>query len=260
MIRTLRLYNLSQIERMSTAKAEERLRAVRLRKLVATASPRQSRVLADLAERLMEERLEGPRSRPGHWDITLRGKWPVRRLTVAPDPPPYVPVEVTIWLRKTSGWLVVFEANRALGDASVYLIAAALAGSAGAVAPMALDKRHWEAIASWLDQRSRRGGNLLGGRFYGAKPRGSDLEWIALRRAPGSDPSLLQESFETAEGIGELLIETPYISSIDANVVCRIGRTANVRVYGTEVSDGVIDALLLELESVWEGIPAVDHD
>ncbi len=251
MIRTFRIYQLQKLEKLSLAKARERLQKVRLGKVANTAPPRLSRLLTDLAQNLKAERLEGPRNYPGHWQMVLHGKWPARRVTVAPGPLPHLPVEVPVWLRKTSGWLVVFEASRALCDAGVFLVAHALSGSVENVSHMSLDEEHWIAVASWLD---RTGGDLIGGRFYKTSAAGTDLEWIALRRAPGSEPTLLQESFRGAEGIGELLLQTPHIQSIDSKITCRIGRTGNIRVYGTEISDGAVEALLLELEGLWSDI------
>ncbi len=253
MIRTLRIYLLQKVQKLSPAQAKERLQRARLAKITKAAPSRLSRLLRDLADNLKGEQIEGPRNRPGHWEMTLHAKWPARRVTVAPAPPPYLNVEVPIWFRKTSGWLIVFEANRALSDAGVFLVADALSGNVETVSSLSLAQPHWNAIAAWLE---RAGGELLGGRFYKTRAGGTDLEWIALRRAPESDPSLLQESFEGAKGVGELLIQTPHIDSVDAKITCRIGRTGNVRVYGNDISDGTIEALLLELEGVWEEIPA----
>jgi len=166
---------------------------------------------------------------------------------------PRVPVEVTIWLRRVSGWLVVFEASRALGDAGVYLAAQAMANDVSAVAHLSLDQTHWLAIAGWL---ANQGGELLGGRFYKTKAGGTDLESIALRRSPNSDPVLLRESFENAQGIGELLLETPDIEASGGGLKCRVGRSGNIRVYGNEITDPMIDSLLGELEGLWESVPA----
>ena len=254
MIKTFRLYQLKELSKITVAKASERLRNARLRKIAKTAPPRLARLLSDLADNLKSERLEGPKSRHGHWEITLHGKWPARRVTVAPGALPYLPIEVSIWLRRTSGWLVVFEANRSLCDAGVYLIAEALSGDVAMVTPFSLHRGHWDAITAFLDDGE---GDFIGGRFYKTKAGGTDLEWIALRRSPGSDPKLLRQSFQQAEGIGELLIQTPYIDSIDASITCRIGRTGNIRIYGTEISDSVVDALLFELERVWEDVPSM---
>jgi hypothetical protein len=251
MIRTFRIYLLKQVQKLSAAHAKERLEKARLARIANVAPSRLSRILSDLAQKLKSEQLQGPRNRPGHWEITLRGKWPSRRVTVAAAPPPYVEVEVSIWFRKTSGWLVVFEANRALSDASVFLVADALAGSVESVSSISLDHAHWNAVRTWL---KRTDGELLGGRFYKTSAAGTDLEWIALRRTAGSDPSLLEESFEGAQGIGELLIQTSHIESLDGKVTSRIGRAGNIRVYGNDISDGAIEALLLELEGIWEEI------
>jgi hypothetical protein len=185
----------------------------------------------------------------------LRGKWPARRTTVAPSPSPLLPIEVSIWLRRNSGWLVIFEASHALADATAHLVCAGLLGDPSSVSGMLLHLHHWAAIDDWLKRSSSEGGMLLGGRFYKAQPADTSVEWIAFRQAPGSGETLIRECFETAEGIGELLIQTPYVKAIESSITCRIGRTGNIRIYGTEVSDSVVEALLLELETVWENVP-----
>ncbi len=255
MIRTFRLYRLEKTERLTLAKAEQKLNTVRLASLAATAPRPLSRLLSDLSQRLTGERISGPKSRPGHWEMVLSGKWPARAITVSAGPPPKVAINVSIWLRRTSAWLVVFEANRALSDASAYLVAAALAGDTSRVLPMLLHEGHWKAIDGWLGKGSSEDGALLGGRFYKARPAGTDVEWIALRCTAGSHNTLLEESFQTAAGIGELLIQTPYLRPIDGSIICRIGRTGNIRVYGGEVSDGAVSALIFELEALWENVP-----
>ncbi len=249
MIRTFRVYELHNGQRLSAGQARERLQAARLAKIAKVAPSRLSSLLRDLADRLKGEQLEGPRNRPGHLEITLRGKWPARRTTVAAGPSPFLPIEVSIWVRKTSGWIVVFEANRALCDAAAFLVAGALSGNAENASEFSLERTHWQALDAWLE---RTGGEFLGGHFYKTRASGAELESIALRLAPGSEPTLLRESFQAAMGIREMLIQTTRIQAVDGKITCRIGRTANVRVYGTDVSDGTIEALLLELEAVWK--------
>jgi len=252
MIRTFRIYVLNSLGKMTAAKAKDALGRVRLSRGVSQATSKLSRKLTDLADLLRDERLAGPKSRYGHWEMTLNGTWPARRTTVAAAPPPRVSVEVTIWLRKGTAWLVVFEANRALCDAAAYLIAMALCGNADAVTPAALDRVHWEAVVKWLRKSE---GHLLGGRFYDTRAGGTEFKWIAMRQEVGSDTALLLESLRNSEGIGELMIETPHFPSIDGHITCRLGRSGNLRVYGTEVSDGMVDLLLAELEGVWENMP-----
>jgi hypothetical protein len=256
MIRTFRVYELAKLQKLSVTQARERLEEARLGKIGKTAPSRLSRLLSDLAEKLKGERIEGPRNHTGHWEMTLRGRWPARRATVAAGPQPHLAVEVPIWLRKTSGWVVIFEANRALCDAAVFLLADALSGNVENVSGVSLEQMHWQALDSWLQ---RAGGELLGGRFYKTRAAGTELEWIALRRAAGSEATLLRESFEGASGIGEMLIHTPHLPAIDNKITCRIGRTANIRVYGSDISDGTIEALLLELEGLWEGVPSDEN-
>lgn len=255
MIRTFRLYRLEKLERLSLSQAEERLRAVRLATVAAATRPPLSRLLSDLAKRLTNERLQVVRSLPRRWELSLTGRWPARSLTVAAGPSPVLPVRVSLWLRRTIPWLIVFEANRALSEAAARLVAAALAGEPARVSPIMPDLPHWKALEDWVENAPDGSGAVLGGRFYKAAPAGTAVEWIALRCTLGSNLALVRESLQTAAGIGELLIQTPRLKSLQRSLVCRISRVGVVRVYWEEISDEVIDAFLFELEALWGFLP-----
>jgi hypothetical protein len=147
-------------------------------------------------------------------------------------------------------WLVVFEANRALSEAASRLVAATFAGGPSAVHPIVLDLPHWEVLKDWAENASDGSGALLGGRFYQVTLGGIPVERITLRCMPGSDRRLVLECFQTAAGIGELLIQTPRLESLERSLLCRINRLGVIRVYGGDISDEVVNALLLELETL----------
>ncbi|MEX2218835.1 MAG: hypothetical protein WD749_08750 [Phycisphaerales bacterium] len=233
--------------------AETELRAVRLSSLAKTAPRPLAKLLADLADKLTGERLDGPRQHRGHTELTLRGKWPPRRLTVAPGPSLPIPIEVPIWLRRTSRWLVVFEASRALSDAAAFMVASVFAGDPAQVAALQLQPDHWKRLDGWVNS-GREKGLLLGGKFYKAAPLGCDVDWIALRSSAESGARLVRESFQSARGIGEMLIRTPAIEAANGSLTCRIGGGGGVRIYGAEVTDAMVDALLFELEQIWSDV------
>lgn len=254
MIRTFRLYRFDKFEYLPKSEGET-LPLVKLSDLALTAPRPLSRQLSDLAERLTDEYLEVTRCGPPLWELTLTGRWPARTISVATEPSPLLPVSVSLWLRWLVPWLIVFEANRALADAASRLVAAALAGNASAVWPLVPDAPHWEVLKDWADNALDGSGALLGGRFYRVTIGGTPVERIALRCMPGSDRRLILECFQTAAGIGELLIQTPRLKSVERNVLCRVNRLGVVRIYGTDISDKVVDALLTELEGLWGFVP-----
>lgn len=254
MIRTFRLYRLDKLEYLPKSEGE-RLPLVKLSDLALTAPRSLSRLLSDLAERLSDEHLEIVRYGPPRWELTLTGRWPARSISVATEPAPLLPINVSLWLLWMRPWLVVFEANRALADAASRLVAATFAGDPSAVHPFVLDVHHWEALKDWAENAADGSGALLGGRFYQVTLVGTAIERIALRCMPGSDRRLVLDSFKTAAGIGELLIQTPRLDSLEGNILCRINRNGVIRVYGGDVSDEAIDALLLELETLLGFLP-----
>lgn len=254
MIRTFRLYRLDKFEYLPKSEGET-LPLVKLSDLALTTPRPLSRLLSDLAGRLSDEHLEVVRCGPPRWELTLTGRWPARTISVATGPSPLLPVSVSLWLRWMVPWLIVFEANRALADAASRLVAAALAGNASAVCPIIPDAPHWEVLKDWAENALDGSGALLGGRFYRVTIGGTPVERITLRCVPGSDPRLILECFQTAAGIGELLIQTPRLKSVERNVLCRVNRLGVIRVYGTDISDEVVDALLTELEGLWGFVP-----
>lgn len=254
MIRTFRLYRLDKLEHFPKSEGE-RLPLVKLSDLALIAPRPLSRLLLDLAERLTDEHLEVGRCCPSYSELILIGRWPARTISVATGPPPFLPVRVSLWLRWVVPWLIVFEANRALADAASRLVAGIFAGSVSAIRPIVPDLPHWEALKEWVENALDVSGALLGGRFYRVTLSGTPVERIAFRCLPGSAQHLILECFQTAAGIGELLIQTPRLRSIEKNVLCRINRLGVVCVYGTNISDEVIEALLAELESLWGFLP-----
>lgn len=260
MIRTFRIFCLEKTKRFPLDEAKKRLQSVKLAQIASSAPKPLSRLLSDLSTQLTNERLGELRYRSHRWELVLTGRWPARSLSVASGSPPSLPVRVSLWLRRTTPWLIIFEAGRGLAEAAARLVATALAGDPARVHPVLPDLVHWKAIRNWIEGAGDGSGLLLGGRFYGAAPAGTPVKWIALRCASGSNLALVDESFRTATGIGELLIQTPRIGSIKKNLICRIGRLGVIRVYGQEVSDGVVDALLLELEALWSFLPEVTKD
>lgn len=250
MIRTFRLYKLDKLEGLPSS-AREQLPKVKLADLALTAPKPLSRTMSELANLLKDERLELVSVGPPRWELELTGQWPARSISVATESPPFVPVRVTLWLRWLVPWLIIFEANRPLSEAASRLVAATFAGSAAKVRPLTPDTHHWQALKDWVGADSPSAGILLGGRFYKAVVAGVPVDSIELRCAPGSDKRLILESFETAQGIGELFLQSPWLESVNKNAVFRINRLGMVRVYGEEVPDQLIDALLVELEGLW---------
>ncbi len=255
MIRTFRLYRLDAPDPLPVSKVQERLRSAKLLTAALTVPQPLSRILSDLGKRLTRERLDLVRARRRRWELALTGLWPARSITVATAPVPRLPIRVPLWLRRTTPWLVVFEASRTLADAAARLVSTAMTGHADRVRPVLPDVPHWEALEQWVEKNAERGGGLLGGRFYQAEAGGVPVEWIALRYTLGSDRKLLREIVKTAAGIGELLFQTPRLTSLERSLVCRVSRAGVIRIYMEEVSDEVIDAFLFELESLWGLLP-----
>ena len=251
MIRTFRVFIIDDLPKMTQVQAEDRLRRARLSNFARSAQKPLARILSDLAKNLTDERIGDLASRPHRWEMVLSGKWPARTLTVAVGPTPLFPVRVALWLRRSSPWLVVFEASRGLADAAARLVAGALCGDPSKIKPLVPGIPHWKALAEWVEGPGAESGALLGGRFYHAMAGGTPVEWIALRCAIGSDRALVKESFQTATGIGELLFQTPPLESYRKSLICRVSRLGVIRVYGEEISDAAIDAVILELEALW---------
>lgn len=254
MIRTFRLYRLDKLEYLPKSE-NEKLPIIKLADLAITAPRPLSRLLSDLSNRLNDERLQIVRVGPPRWELNMTGQWSARPMSVAMGPFLLFQINVSLWLRWMVPWLVVFEANRGLAEAASRLVSTIFAGSPSAVRPVVPDLPHWEALKDWVENAPDGSGALLGGRFFRVTLAGTPIERIALRCMPGSDRRLVLESFQTAAGIGELLIQTPFIKSLKRSLTCRVNRLGVIRVYGRDLSDEVIDAFLLELETLWGFLP-----
>jgi hypothetical protein len=250
MIRTFRLYKLEHLKELPS-NLQAQLPKVKLADLALTAPKPLSRSMEDLANLLKGESLQLVKVGPPTWELELTGRWPARSISVATELPPFVPVRVKLWLRWLVPWLIIFEANRALTEAASRLVAATFAGDVTKAYPIKPDLRHWQALKEWVEEDSSGTGSLLGGRFYKAVVAGVPVESIELRCVPGADKRLILDSFKTATGIGELFLQSPKLSTINKYAMFRINRLGMVRVYGEEIPDQLIDALLTELETLW---------
>lgn len=255
MIRTFRIFQLAKREPLSESEMRKRLNAVKMAASLQLARPPLARSLAVLAGRLTGERLHVSGLNPRRWELVLTGKWPSRVITVATGSPPPVPIQVSVWVRRTVPWVIVFEANRGLSEAAARLVATAVAGDPSMVDPLTPDLPHWQALEEWAEQKGTGSGAILGGRFYHARPADTPVEWIALRCASASDRKLLRECMKTSTGIGELLIRTRSLKPLRESLLCRIGRYGGIRVYGDDILDEAIEALLFELQVIWGFIP-----
>ncbi len=256
MIRTFRIYQLAKRERLTESEIRRRFQEVRLRPLLTTARPPLARVLSDLYQRLKDDRIRVVGLSPRCWELVLTGTWPSRSITVATELPPRVPVRVSAWVRRTIPWVIVFEANRGLSEAVARLVAAAMAGDPSQINSLTPDLSHWRVLEKWAETDGAHGA-VLGGRFYHAKAGDTDLEWISLRCTSASNRKLLRECMRTSAGIGELLIHTPWLKPLKKSLICRVNRSGVVRVYGDEISDEAIEALLVDLQVVWGFLPGV---
>ncbi len=251
MIRTFRIFELAHRERLTESEIRKRLQAAKMAAALQLARPPLARSLAVLAGMLRKERIHVKGVNPKRWELALIGEWPSRAITVATGSPPSVSVEVSVWIRRTVPWIVVFEANRALSEAAARLVATAVAGAPSMVDPLTPDLAHWQALEKWTERKEAGGGAILGGRFYQARPADTPVEWIALRCSSASNRGLLRQCMKTSTAIGELLIQTPVLRPLKESLTCRVGRYGGVRVYGEDIPDEAIEAFLFELQVIW---------
>jgi len=227
----------------------------RLRNLAQAAPTLLQRKLSGLSQLLHGERASVERTQAARWDISLTGTWPSRRATVAADAPSRIKVLVKTWFLRTSSWLVVFEAERALAEASAYLVGGTLAQSPKAVTTFTPDPDQWKQLFRWAGNAGPGKSRVLGGKFYETAAGGAHFKWLSMRLSEESSRRLLKDAFAGARGIGELLLETPRLAGIDESLVFRVSRGGVFRVYASEVPDSAVESLLVELARLWAPVP-----
>jgi len=255
MIRTFRVFTLADIAPASAADTTRRIEGARLRGVLRGAPALLQKRISTLADLLRDERISVNRTQAARWDLSLTGTWPSRPVTVAAGRPPRIRVLVNVWFLRTSGWLVVFEAARPLAEAVAYIIGGTLTHDLRAVTALTPDPGQWKQLFKWAQHDKAEQGGVLGGKFYKTSAGGADFEWLSMRLSAGSSRRLLGEAFGEAEGVGELLLATPRLSGLADSITCRVSRGGVFRIYASEVSDSVVESLLVELARLWAPAP-----
>lgn len=250
MIRTCLLYEITSPSNSQQRLDANRFKSARLNEVIQNAKGATRLRAQSLADLIRQESLSPPRSGPHRLETILRCMYPAGHLVAAgPQMPPHVPVEVTIWMRRTSRWVVVFDAGRRLAWTAALLIAWATVGDPGVIQPVRIGSHRFEALETWLqDEDHPIPGHLTRAVLYGAHVGNTEYEQTLLSAPHLEVTDLYKKLRQTAKAIGYLTFVSPLFDGARRQLTCRLYRGGYLTVYGKNQTMTDVDLLLRELE------------
>ena len=252
MIRTCLLYEIITPPRRRTRVDFSRFEAARLSEIIKTTRGGTKRRAKALADIIRQERLSRPRSRPHRLETTLSCLYPAGGLVAARQQMlPRIPVEVAVWVRRTSPWVMVFDAGRRLASTATLLVGWAGIGDATAIRPFYTGPRRFAALEAWIwNEEHPKPGYLTRAVLYGARAGATEYEQVLLSAPYLESKELYRELRGTAQGVGYLTFVCPLFRGARRQLTCRLYRRGCLTVYGKDQTWTDVDLLLCELEAV----------
>lgn len=242
MIRTLRLYTYEGPDLTGPR------RGLTWPKLLAQFPDRR---LEKLAEWAPDIGVSLPKRKPHRDALMIQTEVPGRKLVAAgQEPPPRQRVVVEVWIRRTSSWVIVFEAGRLLADLAAAFAIASISGDPRKTHGLTLEPTDFGTLETWVTNKKHpRPGRLVGIKLYETQWQNSQIERLELSAADLSLFPGFQSIRKAATAVGYLGFVPPTDGPPAPR--CRISRTGWLTVYGEELADHAIDQVLLSLESVF---------
>lgn len=193
-----------------------------------------------------------PTRKPRRDVLTVRTEVPGRRLVAAGrEPPPKQRVTVEVWIRRTSPWVIAFDAGRLLADLASAVAIASLGGDPRKTTPLVLEPIDFTALETWvIDERHTRHGRLVGIKLYSTRWQNAEVDKIEVTAPDLTSLPGFRLLRNAASAVGYLAFIPPADGL--ASPRCRISRTGWLIVYGDELPDHRIDQVLSGLESVFK--------
>lgn len=213
---------------------------------------RQKRIQA-LTELVKNERLSLDNESKDHYVVTCSCEFRSRRLIAAVDtPPPFVPVNFTIWIRKKTPWAVSFDAGRTLSGAAVTLISYATTGNPSSIKHIKLEKQQFLSLKDWLLAESHSTpGQIRRITMHDIEEDLVRFKQIVLNSGRLEDSQLFNRLLSAASGISDLTFVTPPTKSTNRSLTCKLTYWGCLTLYTPNLLDSEVSELIGNLESLF---------
>lgn len=227
-----------------------RLEGVTLKDLAKEAKGRNLVRIRGLSRIMTNERLRVRGSAPDATMLSYSCKLRTRKPAAAGDvAPPFIPVEVEVWLRKGSGYVVTFDAGRRLSTGATSLLSFGARGDLDSIRTLKLDKSAFLRLKDRIEGPAKSGG-ILRVTMQDVSLDGSRFKQIVLRAAGLGSSRLFQRSFEAAAGISNMTFLSPPPKPSSRGLLCKLSNWGGVTIYTSNPLQSEIGDLVTLIEEV----------
>lgn len=187
-----------------------------------------------------------------HYVATCSCEFRSRRLVAATEtPPPFVPVNFSIWLRKKTPWVVSFDAGRTLSRVAVALISYATTGNPAVIKHIRLEKQDFLRLKDWLlTGKHSTPGQIRRITMHDIEENSLRFKQIVLNSDRLEDSQLFNRLLDLASAISDLTFVTPPTKSTDRSLTCKITYWGCLTLYTTNLLDSEVSELIENLENL----------
>lgn len=222
-----------------------------LKKCLATASGFAKRRIDGFLKLVRNEALSLEEETKSHYVMNYSCEFRAPKLMAAGGPPPFVPVNFKVWLRKNSPFVISFDAGRKMSGGAMALLSYNTTGNPSSIEHVKLEKENFLRLKEWILPGS-----------YATK---GEIKHISMRDVEGDkvkfkqvvlsapqlqDSPLFNQFLRSASAIASLSFATPPLNSTSRALSCRLNYWGSLTIYSPDLLDSEIAELIQALEKV----------
>ncbi len=173
-------------------------------------------------------------------------KFRTRKPTAAGDlVPPFVPVEIDLWVNKKTPLVVTFDASRRLSTAATTVLSFAATGSPSAIRPVRIGKDMFIALEEWIiSNQHRRPGQIIRATMQNVEAESMRFKQVVLRAAKLESSNIFNRFLESAKGISNLTFATPPLRGSTRSIRSKLNYWGGMTIYSPDVLPSEISELV----------------
>jgi len=221
-----------------------------LKNCLAVAEGRKKKRIESLASMARKENLKLTGTTRKHQVLVAECEYRAPKLTAA-GAPVFVPVSHKMWLGRSSGLVISFDAGRKLSSIGVTLLSFATTGTVSAISTEKLDKDAFMRVRDWALAKSD--GHMKRVTLADVVSGRTRFKQVVLSAGQLESSELFKDMMESSTRILNMTFTTPKLSASSRSLNCRLTNWGGLTVYSQDVLDSemaeLIDTLDKELRA-----------
>jgi hypothetical protein len=199
------------------------------------------------------ERISLEEEAKNYYTVKFSCEFRAPKLIAAGAPPPFVPVNINIWVRKKSGFVISFDAGRKLSESAIALLSYIATEDPSSIEQIRLEKEDFLRLMNWIlaDSHSIPSG-IKRITMHDVDEGGIKFKQIVLNSSRLENSPLFNRLLNSASVITNLGFITPPLSANSRPLSCRVNYWGGLTIYtpdllASEISEliGVFETLLV---------------